>query len=75
MNYTTTSINDEDGLNRLAENFEKAAEDYFNAYQRTCGPSAVIWLQNHETGRFMVFTRGEYADKISEQLKELVAYL
>lgn len=45
----------------------KAAQDYWDEYQKTGNRNAVVWLQGDD-GALVVFTRGEYG----EQIKRLI---
>jgi hypothetical protein len=41
----------------------KAAHEYWEEYQKECGPAAVVWLDN-DNGHFVLFTRSEYKKDI-----------
>lgn len=58
---TNTGLSDD--LRRKAEALITAAEDYWQEYQRTLWPSAVVWLKA-DNGQCVLFTRGEYLQQI-----------
>jgi len=58
---TNTRLQDE--LQHKAVALIAAAEDYWQEYQRTMHPNAVVWLKA-DNGQFVLFTRGEYLGRI-----------
>lgn len=60
-----TNARPQDELQRKAEALIAAAEEYWQEYQRTLYPSAVVWLKA-DNGQFVLFTRGEYLPRIME---------
>lgn len=60
---TNTRLSDD--LQEKAVALIAAAEDYWQEYQRSLHPSAVVWLKA-ENGQFVLFTRGEYLPRIME---------
>ncbi len=59
-NYT---IKPESGLHDAGHKLLEAAHEYWEIYNRECGNSAVVWLEN-DNGHFVLFTRSEYKDSI-----------
>lgn len=63
--------------NQNEEIIEKAltaidsCDDYFNAYANENGKAGFVWVEHNETGQLVVYTRGEYKEKILEFLKTL----
>lgn len=57
-------------LYELGDELLRAAEAYWEEYNRTMGKDAVVWLQS-DTGQLVVFTRGEYADQLKQTINNL----
>ena len=58
-------------LDIMAEKALNACYDYWKLYTRLerekgIYDNPVVWLKNDENGHFMVFTRGEYSDKLKD---------
>jgi hypothetical protein len=53
-----------DELIALAHEAMNAAYAYWEAYQKENHQSAVVWLRNDETGHLLIFTRGEYSQRL-----------
>ena len=45
----------------------EAAEAYWQEYQRSLSPAAVVWLKD-DNGGLVLFTRGEYSDSLMRQV-------
>lgn len=45
--------------------------NYFNTFASEHGKAGFIWLEHNETGQLVVYTRGEYKDKIKDFLSTL----
>lgn len=48
-----------------------SADDYFNEFAKEHGKKGFLWVRNEETGQLVVYTRGEYTNKIVEFLDTL----
>jgi hypothetical protein len=59
------SLRKDSGLYRRGKTLLKAAYEYWQEHQRVCGSHAVVWLKD-ESGKLVVFTRGEFADLIMQ---------
>lgn len=57
------SIAKDSKLYDLGQKLIEAGHDYWEEYQRQCGPSAVVWLEL-DNGHFVLFTRSEYKEDI-----------
>ena len=44
-----------------------AAEAYWKEYQHVLSPAAVVWLKG-DNGSMVLFTRGEYSDRLMAQV-------
>lgn len=71
MNYSEsdikTSIPQDSALHRKASALLQAAYDFWEERQRVGKRGAVVWLET-EDGHFVLFTRGEYLEQITEQI-------
>jgi len=61
-----------------AERALEACYEYWKLYTKMAAEkgnynTAVIWLRNDETGHFMVFTRGEYSDRLERCVMDIPA--
>lgn len=56
---TNTGIPKDSELYRKGQALIEAAYEYWQEYQKTCTPVAVVWLEA-ENGHFVLFTRSEY---------------
>jgi hypothetical protein len=50
-------------LHQAAEKLLAAAADYWAEYRKTTGGAAVVWLTDGD-GRLLIFTRGEYRERL-----------
>lgn len=49
----------------LARKAQDAAYEYWLEYQKESEcPGAVVWVRNDETGHLLIFTRGEYSERL-----------
>ncbi|MCF2718008.1 hypothetical protein LWE69_12610 [Paenibacillus sp. UKAQ_18] len=55
----------------LQEKTLDSCAEYFEAYAKTYGKAGFVYLKNDETGQLMIYTRGEYTDKLLGFLKTL----
>lgn len=60
---TNKTISPDSELGVKAKALFQAAYDYWEAYQKELGPSAVVWVES-ESGHFILFTRSEYKEAI-----------
>ena len=60
---TNKTISKDSELAEKGQALIKAAYEYWQVYQRECGSSAVVWLDD-TIGHFVLFTRSEYKDSI-----------
>ena len=54
-------------LHEKAQGLIHAAEAYWQEYQETLSPAAVVWLKADD-GSLVLFTRGEYSDRLMAQV-------
>ena len=54
-----------------AEKAITACDDYFNEFAKEYGKSGFVWLAHNETEQFVVYTRGEYRQKLMDFLSTL----
>jgi len=57
-------------LHAKAEALIEAAEAYWEEYQQTLHPAAVVWLKG-DNGSMVLFTRGEYSDRLMAQVDRI----
>lgn len=65
----TTKMSDEEIV--AAHEAEEACLKWFDIAEKRDGKSSVKWLQNNETGCFMIFTKGDYSEHLKQCVKNL----
>jgi hypothetical protein len=55
----------------LAEETIKKADEYFHEFAKTHGKKGYVWIKQNDTKQLVVYTRGEYTDKILKFLSTL----
>jgi len=65
-----TLISEDSELDRLSDEFLKAGYAYWQEYnkQNPTSKGAVTFVRHLETGHFVCFTRGEYANDLIEKI-------
>lgn len=48
-----------------------ACDDYFNEFAKEHGKSGFIYLKHNDTNQLVIYTRGEYTEKILRLMKLL----
>jgi hypothetical protein len=64
---TNKTIPLESELGQKGKALLAAAYEYWKAYQKELGSTAVVWLDD-DSGHFVLFTRGEYRDAIMNEV-------
>lgn len=63
---TNLNIKEKSELYKKGKALIKAAQEYWEEYQKNLNPCSVVWLKSDDS--FILFTRGEYKDQIMHNI-------